>query len=397
MGEQTAFDKLIADTKKLQKKGKDIYIYGAGFYGKDIYRIFRKHEIDVKGFLVTKDLSVKECLGLPVYLAATKLDENIGIVVAMTPIYADEVKQYLINNNIDMSNVIYAGAFEIAGRDRYSKASVLEVTTAVGCSINCRFCPQSKFISEYYKENNARKKYLAADDFNVMISHVEKDCVFMFAGFGEPFLNPDCMKLLEIACESGHKVHFFSTLVGASIENVETLIDLPIDLFTLHAADRYGNAHIPLTEDYYKKVEIVLNAQKKDGRPFVDYANAQGEADGRVVQLCKDKIEIMVSVHDRAGNVNEESAEHVKIKIGKKDKIECQCVGAMLNSNVVLPDGTLLLCNSDYGMQHVLGNLIKDDVHTIRNDAAFQEILKAFQGNGSVDLLCRKCTNARIV
>ena len=397
MENETIFNELIADVSELQKNGKDIYIYGAGFYGKDVYRVLKKYDIDVKGFLVTKDLSAKQCLGIPVYLASQKLEKSIGIVIAMTPIYANEVKQYLIENGVDMNNVIYAGIFEVAGRDRYSKTSVLEITTAIGCSVNCKFCPQSTLISQYYKNNSVREKYLSAQNFEIIISHVEEDCVLMFAGFGEPFLNPDCMKLLEIACKSGHKVHFFSTLVGASVKDIDKLITLPIDLFTLHAADKYGNANIPLTGDYYKKVEMVLNAKKSNGQPFVDYANAQGEADERVEQLCKDKVEIMISVHDRAGNVKEESAEHIKMQIEKTDKIKCQCVGATLNSNVVLPDGTLLLCNSDYGMQHVLGNLIQDDIGIIRSNVAFQEIQMAFQGKGNIDLLCRKCTNARIV
>lgn len=395
MSEQVLFNELIVGAKELQKRVKDIYIYGAGYHGKDVYRLLKRKNVDIKGFLVTEDITSKQCLNLPVYLASEKIGEDIGIIIAMTPIYANEVKQFLAERHVDEWRIICSKVYEAAGKDLYAKEPVLDITTAIGCSMNCKFCPQSKLLSKYYENNVDRIKYLTVENFKVMLSNIEKERILVFAGLGEPFLNPDCMELLRVACDSEHRVYLFSTLVGASIADIEELVELPIDLCRLHVADKHKYANIPLTEEYYKKLQIVLAARKKNSEYFVDYANAQGEPDDRVAELCENRLEVMTSVHDRAGNVEEKDAEHIKIQLERTDKIECQCIGTMLDSNAVLPDGTLILCNTDYGMQHVLGNLLQDNMQKIREGYAFKEICSAFNGESDIDLLCRKCTNAR--
>ena len=70
--------------------------------------------------------------------------------------------------------------------------------------------------------------------------------------------------------------------------------------------------------------------------------------------------------------------------------------GPKLNNHVVLPDGTLLLCNMDYGMKHVLGNLLENTYDEIRRGEEMQKIFAGIKGDPSVDLLCRKCLFAMV-
>ena len=67
-----------------------------------------------------------------------------------------------------------------------------------------------------------------------------------------------------------------------------------------------------------------------------------------------------------------------------------------MNTNVVLPDGTVLLCSQDYGMEHILGNLYLDTYEDILMGKKMQQIYEAANGSGNLQLLCRKCIAARI-
>ena len=58
------FNKLIEDVKRIQKETKKLYIYGAGFYGKDVYRVLKNNDIHVDGFLVTKEIENKTVFGV---------------------------------------------------------------------------------------------------------------------------------------------------------------------------------------------------------------------------------------------------------------------------------------------------------------------------------------------
>ena len=64
------FVQLLQEIRRLQSETDGVYIYGAGFYGKDVYRILHDHGINVQGFLVTdKSGNPDYVLGLPIYEA----------------------------------------------------------------------------------------------------------------------------------------------------------------------------------------------------------------------------------------------------------------------------------------------------------------------------------------
>ena len=84
------FDKLIKDVKAIQKETDKIYIYGAGFYGKDVYRALKNNNIHVDGFLVTKKIETKTVFDLPVIVAGTVIKDNIGIIIGLSDTYVTD-------------------------------------------------------------------------------------------------------------------------------------------------------------------------------------------------------------------------------------------------------------------------------------------------------------------
>ena len=143
--------KLIEDVNRIQKETDKLYIYGAGFYGKDVYRALHNNGIKVDGFLVTKEYKDKTVFELPVVIAREVLAENIGIVVGLSDTYVDEVLEYLKKSGVDMSHVVNGGRFitDTGGREDLRDSKVLEVSTIMGCSVNCKFCPQDVMLKKY--------------------------------------------------------------------------------------------------------------------------------------------------------------------------------------------------------------------------------------------------------
>ena len=66
-----------------------------------------------------------------------------------------------------------------------------------------------------------------------------------------------------------------------------------------------------------------------------------------------------------------------------------------MNHNVLLPNGDVVLCCMDFGMQHVLGNLKRQSYEEIMQGREMrkikQELLEA------VHVICGKCTSLREV
>lgn len=392
------FDKLIEDVTRIRSKTEAIYIYGAGFYGKDVYRALKNNNVKVDGFLVTKENANKTVFDLPIIVADTMLDKNIGIVIGLSDTYVGEVMTYLEKNNFDMSHVVNGGKYitDTGGREDLRDSKVLEVSTIMGCTVNCKYCPQDVLLKKYYENDRKRQRVMTLDNFKVILKNTPQDCIIDFSGMTEPFNNPDCLEMIKMACAAKRKVYLFTTLAGVDEKTVDELILLPIYYMTLHVADNKGYAYIPTTESYYRNVEKVLSAKKKDGTPFVDFLNAQTDPDERVAEIAKGRYEIMRSVQNRAGNVKDETAQHRDKIIEPGSKIKCCFCGDDLSNSLVLPDGTLLICNMDYGMQHVLGNLYEEDYDTIRSKGELQRVLKEMDCGMDMNLLCRSCLLARV-
>ena len=392
------FDKLNQDVKRIVSETERLYIYGAGFYGKDICRALLNNGFQPDGFIVTKEMKLNSVLGLPVILAEKVLDQNIGIVIGLSDTYVDQVMDFLKRSGFNMDHVVNGGRYITAtgGREDLRDSKVLEVSTMMGCTVNCHYCPQDVMLKEYYKNDRNRQRVMTIENFRTILKNTPQDCIIDFSGMTEPFDNPDCLKMIRLACEAGRKVYIFTTLSQVGEETVDELVKLPIYYLTLHVADKKKYAFIPTTETYYRNVEKVIKAKKKDGNPFVDFVNAQTDPDARVAEIVKGKYEVMRSVQNRAGNVKDETAQHRESVIPVGSKIKCCFCGDSLSNNVVLPDGTLLICNMDYGMQHVLGNLYEEDYDTIRSKGELRRVLKEMDCGSDPDLLCRKCLLARV-
>lgn len=391
------YGEFIEEVNELKSRTDKIYIYGAGLRGKELCHILARNDIQIDGFAVTKAEKDTLTLGYPVITAETVIHENTGIIIGLGDIYTKEVITYLSEQNMDFTRVIDGGKY--ISEDRGSKDlqdnPTVEITTVIGCRVNCRYCPQNALLGKYFEKDKNRKHVMSLDDFKIFLKHTPDNCDFMFAGMSEPYLNPDCTQMLKMACEAGRNVSLYTTLEGMRQKDIEEILKLPFQFVGLHVADEKGFAHIIVSDEYFQNVGRLIHASKPNGEPFINDISAQAAPLPEILEMCKGKYEVLISLQDRAGNLEDHELAGRKCAL-TTEKITCCFSGPKFNNHVVLPDGTLLLCNMDYGMKHVLGNLLTDTYDDIRENEVMKQIFAGTAGDQSVDLLCRKCLFAMV-
>jgi len=259
---------------------------------------------------------------------------------------------------------------------------VLEITTKIGCSVNCKYCPQQLLIKKYYEDNPDRQSMMDFDTFKTCIDKVPKDVIIDFAGMAEPWLNPDCTKMAVYASEQGHKLWIYTTLIGMTKIDIEELSKLDIEQFVMHIPDNEAHTKIEITNNYIDLLQYAISMNKKVG------FSCHGSVHDQIIHLIPNTGSVVSDIIDRAGNL-----ECVSSHQYTQEPCVCCIDGMKLNKNILLPDGTVLLCCMDYGMRHVLGNLKTQSYDEITDGTEIRNIRSAMQDPSS-DILCRKCSNA---
>lgn len=394
-------EKLLADKKRYidyinqnRDKFDHIFVYGAGRMAKPFAQFLKENGILIDAFCVSdRSLNRKAELGIPILqIDDLKVNrERTVFLLGVNPRLNSEVSAILQKHGY--SNVIHSTEYiRYYGKYQYDfyMNPMIEITTRTGCVINCKFCPQKSFLKNYFQTGN-EDKIMRFETFKKCIDKTPDNTIVEFAGFTEPFLNPECIKMLEYAKEKGRKINLFTTLVGVKKEMLPMIRDIEYGEFVLHVPDVEEYAKIPITEEYLELLDFVVKAEKPSGMPLVDYACSQGEIPLLIKRYLGDDIRIFISLLDRAGNLED---EHLYRKRNIRGQICCD-VSKTINHNVLLPDGRLVLCAQDYGMRHVLGNLLEESYEDIINGDVAKNVVSCMNHSDDTNVLCRNCSLAR--
>jgi hypothetical protein len=98
----------------------------------------------------------------------------------------------------------------------------LEITTLLGCSLNCTFCPQDK-LKKNYKHDTS--KILTFDNFKLILNKISNHVRIDFSGMTEPFLNPEAIKMVQYSYEKKMNVSIYTTLVGIKIDQADFILN----------------------------------------------------------------------------------------------------------------------------------------------------------------------------
>lgn len=267
---------------------------------------------------------------------------------------------------------------------------MMEITTKIGCRLNCRYCPQDLLIRSYQSgENNERMMSFAT--FRICVNKIPTSVDIHFSGMSEPWLNPECTKMVLYAYERGHNIHVYTTLVGMTQEDFFRIRSLNFANFVLHIPDQENNSKFILNDSYMKLLnKIILCSVAGEFR--IDHFSCHGTVHPQIRKMVEASgIQVDSKMFDRAGNVH----ERCDIDSGnrKKGSIICRfCKGIALDKNVLLPNGQVLLCCMDYGMEFPLGNLIFQSFEDISEGslkAQYRDMMMHDDGVNSI--LCRSC------
>lgn len=369
-----------------------IYVYGAGKVAEVLCNDLIKNNINIKNCVVSSIDGQKEKIGdVRVIQFDSHVDYKdscfvLGMTLAKTSSVIKMFGDLGINQYVLLPQRYIDMIFDEFNRPK------MEITTVVGCSVNCKYCPQSTLINSYYKDDKTRTRTMSFETYKTCIDKLDKRIQIFFVGMAEPFLNRDCLKMIEYAIDKGHDVSVYTTGVGLTLDDCKRLVKLPINSVILHAPDEQNYAHINYTDEYWDVIKLLINSKKENGSDFVDSCSAQGKVLREFNEINNGRVRVETYLHDRAGNIKDDSDKIDKVEY-VEGKIYCCHCGKRLDHNILLPDGTVLLCCMDYAMRHCIGNLLYESYEDIINGKIMRRIKEGLE-DGNVDLLCRTCTYA---
>jgi len=248
----------------------------------------------------------------------------------------------------------------------------LEITTHIGCPVNCMDCPQALLLSRYEGQRD-----MSLADYKKAIDKVPRECRIDFSGMCEPFCNPHCTDMILYAHEQGHPLALYITLQGSTMKDYERLRRIPFEVVTIHLPDKDGRSHFQITEEYLECL----------GNWNTNNYSCHGQMDDRVRPYLRQR-NMITYMHDRAGNV--ECRPHMSLDTNAR--LWCITSGKAMDHNVLLPNGQVIMCCMDYGMTGIFGNLFEQSYEEVLHSPEAERMRETLNKGESI---CRHCANAR--
>jgi len=252
----------------------------------------------------------------------------------------------------------------------------LEITTVVGCSVGCSYCPQVTFVRAQREASDVRR--LSFESFARCLATVPANVEINFSGYAEPWLHPDATAMAEHAAAEGHTVNVFSTLVGMTPEHVSRLARLSPVRFVVHLADEGADMLVRVDAAYLATLASVV--RDVPGATFMGFGTLHP-----AIAAVLERARVPSDMVSRAGNVDGSIVRRPAVKLGA-----LRCTQERLFRNVLLPNGDVTLCCADYGRAHVLGNLLTGSYAELFTGEAFRAVVARMAGAPGA-LLCRSC------
>lgn len=250
---------------------------------------------------------------------------------------------------------------------------IIQFNTIIGCPNNCSYCPQ-KTVTRNYKKLS-KQKIMTMDTFITCYKKLPGGIEIAFGGYSEPFLNPDCSNMILYANQHNSPIQVNTTLVGLTTDDVDRIKDVDFSSFLVH---------LPNKKDFFmekkKLIDVLIYVCKgiHKNLGFV-YFN---DIDQDILKTIKDfgYEPIVGTINSRCGKLY--GSQHI-LGYGF-------CEMHYMKWHVILPDGSVSLCCMDFGLHHILGNLLFDDFSDLYKKKEWLR-LKHDQKTYDSDILCRDC------
>jgi hypothetical protein len=278
----------------------------------------------------------------------------------------------------------------------------LEITTSLGCSLACRFCPQDRLARSYPPD---QPRVLTLENFKAILRKIPAHVRVDFSGMAEPWLNPAATEMVVHAFEERTGVGIYTTLQGMKPDQAAMLLDRFGARITretpwvIHLPDNDGNmTGWKPSEDYIRTLAHFTAFRRDHPTPGLTFMTMS--RDGTVAKelrwVVRDRLDPFIGT-SRVENVDrvDFSPGRLLAPVWHDAAILCGST-SFFDHNVMLPNGDVLLCPMDYSRRHVLGNLLRQNYADLFTGAEMGRVrLRAMGAVGDDDeLICRKCDNA---
>ena len=276
----------------------------------------------------------------------------------------------------------------------------LEITTTLGCSLACRFCPQGRLVKSY---PSSESRSLTLSEFKHVVEKLPVQVRVDFAGMAEPWLNAEATAMVDHAFQMGRKVAIYTTLQGMTPRDAALLTERYADRiapempWVIHLPDREGNMtgwrpHA----DYLKTLALFVALKRERAPPGLSFMTM--DAQGRVAEALRpvigETLGPFVGV-SRVENLDRHDFSPGALLDPVRHSGALLCGSSpFFDHNTMLPNGDVVLCCMDYSRRHVLGNLIRQTYAELFTGAEMSRVRARAMGVDDADLICRVCSNA---
>ena len=269
-------------------------------------------------------------------------------------------------------------------------AKTISFTTNVGCRIQCKFCPQDDIMTSYTEKENISKisfgdpPMMTYQTFVDMLEKIPKDVVIIFSGFTEPYLNPECGKMIEHTFQKGYRIEILSTLVGMTLDDVDILkkIEKKLIKLTIHLPDTEKYAKIALTDQFKQVLKKIVSLPIEN-----TYFMTMGTLPEEIENIIGIKVHASQMVN-WAGHIDDGIVT---------ERIEGPTVCSMHEDRdnkyippIILPSGDVVLCCKDWSMEYILGNLLKCSFDDLYQSKTYKDVTQKMASDDD-NVLCRNC------
>lgn len=215
---------------------------------------------------------------------------------------------------------------------------------------------------------------MTVDNYKRMLANVADTTRNIdFSGYTEPLHNPCWFDIFRHTLDQGYTVTLFSTLAGASRDDLDRLSELAINRIYVHLLD-----HIAQPE---KLAFFIKRCREHNRDVLFIYFDEDGH---KLAAAFQDQVSCeRWTAHSRAGLV----------EVGRRylpGAISC-CEQREFCS-VVLPNGDVHVCCMDFALQYRIGNLLESTLSNIH----YSDAARAFRATmtSTRDGICNHCIYA---
>ena len=149
----------------------------------------------------------------------------------------------------------------------------LQIETSTVCNLRCKMCEYS------YQKKNSRGRLMSLEEFKVILSKFPPTISLDMTGIGEPFLNPDFIKMVRFAKKRGSNVVFSTNGILMKENQMDDLINIGVDMisFSVDASTKETHERIRAGSSFEKLVQNIsvlsekIRSQKKGTRLQLSY------------------------------------------------------------------------------------------------------------------------------